>query len=518
MTPQVWPNWHSIGHDNPWVLKHSWCSKIHAWEALGDHSGDLPVMPNPSIGPITVDLPSPPIVTGNVAGSSTNTTTEFRDKGKGKAVVADLEPEVEGSRKRKSPMMSRHSSSPPKSVKKGCKQVKATRNVKLKVFMESEDEEDSIVQDTPFPSFTCSPKKQLFGPASLIAGSPPKVMVSNPSVSGPPPMLTLSGYLRSHPEVVETPQAMSSTPAEEPPVIDTGDILIPGPNNPCHYCTQENWPCATRLDRRTHAPCLSCIRCTTKKIKCVPASLGSPSKHIRGKSTTCQTCSRTPSRAPSNAPAALQSRAQSHSQSHGPSGTLAVSAVTTPKAQSHGAARQSLPQDTCTCTSFATVPRPALNVPMLDLHSMAIAIQDGAAQIALLEARVAEQDGKIDTLQRLHEGLQCKVIDRHPSFPLPNSPVNATFLLDQSVPLSISPLPSALAPSLTWIWQGWNLHLRKSRMHLPLRVSYLSPGPQTSGKIVDPDDPGNLVPEYNSDDMDVEVKVEPSGEEVEMAT
>jgi hypothetical protein len=45
-------------------------------------------------------------------------------------------------------------------------------------------------------------------------------------------------------------------------------------------------------------------------------------------------------------------------------------------------------------------------------------------------------------------------------------------------------------------------------------------GPQSSGEIVVPDKPANLLPEYNSADeeMDVEVKVEPSGEEVEMAT
>jgi len=51
------------------------------------------------------------------------------------------------------------------------------------------------------------------------------------------------------------------------------------------------------------------------------------------------------------------------------------------------------------------VPRAALDLPMPDLHAMALAIQDGAAQIAILEAHVVEQDGKIDTLQCLHESL-----------------------------------------------------------------------------------------------------------------
>ncbi|KAG2355554.1 hypothetical protein BDR07DRAFT_1493056 [Suillus spraguei] len=213
--------------------------------------------------------------------------------------------------------------------------------------------------------------------------------------------------------------------------------------------------------------------------------MGSPPKHIRGKSTTRQTHSRTPSRAPSNALAALQSKARTRSQSCGPSGTPAVPAVTTPKAQSCGrsktitATKTPAPAPATILSSSATVPHLALNVPMPDLHSMAIAIQDGAARIALLEAHVAEQD----------------VIDQHPSFPLPDFPVNATFMLDQSVPWMEPPSPKVQDASV------------------------IEPeGPQTSGEIVDPDDLGNLVPEYNSDDMDVEVKVEPSGDDVEMAT
>ncbi|KAG1726550.1 hypothetical protein EDD22DRAFT_853528 [Suillus occidentalis] len=79
---------------------------------------------------------------------------------------------------------------------------------------------------------------------------------------------------------------------------------------------------------------------------------------------------------------------------------------------------------------------------MPDLHSMAIVMRDGAAYIVILEACVQEQDGKIDTLQCLHESLWCQVVDWHPSFPLPDSPANATFLLNQSVPLpSMSPPP-----------------------------------------------------------------------------
>jgi hypothetical protein len=158
---------------------------------------------------------------------------------------------------------------------------------------------------------------------------------------------------------------------------------------------------------------------------------------------------------------------------------------------------------------------------------MAIAIRDGAAHIAILEARVREQDGKIDTLQRLHESLWHQVVDRHPFFPLPDSPANATFLLDQSVPPpSMSPLPSTL-PNLINLDMGvmeptpLKVEEGSDMVGLIFEPSQAQPeGPQTSGKIVVPDDPGNLCPEYNSvsEEMDVEVKAEPSGEEVEMAT
>ncbi|KAG1723090.1 hypothetical protein EDB19DRAFT_2029173 [Suillus lakei] len=146
MTLQVWPNWHSISYDNPCLLKHSWCSKIVAWEVLGDHTFDLPVAAPPSVGLIPVDLPSPPIIASNVASSSTNTTTKFWDKGKGKAIIADLEPEAEGSRKRKSPMMSALSFQLPKLVMKTYKRAKSTYIVKSRPFVELEDDEDSIIK------------------------------------------------------------------------------------------------------------------------------------------------------------------------------------------------------------------------------------------------------------------------------------------------------------------------------------------------------------------------------------
>ncbi|KAG1811057.1 hypothetical protein EV424DRAFT_1542696 [Suillus variegatus] len=238
-------------------------------------------------------------------------------------------------------------------------------------------------------------------------------------------------------------------------------------------------------------PCLSCIRCSTKKIKCNPASLGSQPKCTRGKSTTGRMRSKTPAPAPSNAPSPSQSRARTRSQSRGPSRTPAIPAATTPQVQS------------CGCSKTITAKKP-------DLHFMAIVIRDGAAHITILEACVHEQDDKIDTLQHLHESLRCKVVDQHPSFPLSDTPADATILLDQSIP----PRPF-MEPTPLTVEDG------SAMVGLMVEPTQVQPeGPQSSGEIVVPDEPGNLLPEYNSSDeeMDVEVKVKRPGEEVEMAT
>ncbi|KAG1800690.1 uncharacterized protein BJ212DRAFT_1305224 [Suillus subaureus] len=538
MTPQVWPNWHNIRYDDPHLLTHVWRPKLLTWEALGDHTLDLPVAAPPSTGPIPVDLPSPPICTGNVTSPSTSTTTKFQDKGKGKAVDADPEPEVEGSQKRKSPMILGLSSKLPKSAMKTRKHAKSSHWVTSKPLVDWEDEEDMGIQplsggvpEVVLPRLSNSPRspwvptKKPFGPATVIAGS--------------------------HLAVIEPSQLTPESPVEAPPVIDGGDILIPGPNNPCQACTKLKWPCATRLDKRTGNPCMLCVCCTTKKVKCILVTMGTLPKHVHGSSTTWNTRSRTPSKAPSKAPPTSQSKAQTHSQSRGKSRTLGVTAVTTPKTQMCGrsktitAIKAPAPAPAPPLSSSSAVPAPApslavpaaapslavpaaaLDLPMPDLHAMAIAIRDGAARIAILEARVAEQDGKIDTLQCLHEGLRCKIINWHPTFPLPEPPANATsLLLDQSVPLTMSPSASALPPLI-------DLSIGEMMPAPPkfedasviegLLFEYnqvvQTEVPDTSGEIVDPGDPGNLVPEYDSsNDMDVEVKVEASSEEVDMAT
>ncbi|KAG1717220.1 hypothetical protein EDD22DRAFT_856276 [Suillus occidentalis] len=308
---------------------------------LGDNFCDLPVISNPSISLLTVNLPSSASVLPSppsVASTSSKTTSELWDKGKVPEVIL-----------------------PQPST--------------------------NVIRTPQLPHSPGSPKKQNFGPTSLTAGSHPEIMKC--PISHAKAISTSD----SCPEVIEPSNDTSIALVGEPPAIPTFDITIPCP---------EQWAYVTHLDRRSGHHCLSCVRCSSKKIRCQPASLGTPPKHIR-------------------------------------------------------------------------VPHAALDVPILDLHSMAIMIQD-------------------------------------------NSPANATFLLNQSVPPpSMSPLPSTL-PNLI------NLDIGVMEP-TPLKVE---DGSDMVGLMFQPsqvqpevpDDLGNLFPEYNSvsEEMDVEVKAGPSGGEVEIAT
>ncbi|KAG1743529.1 hypothetical protein EDD22DRAFT_851486 [Suillus occidentalis] len=470
MTPWVWPNWHSIGHDDPQV------------PLTIIPPSPAPVPPSAPILPSAPFLPSPP----GIASTSGMKMSEFQDKGKGKAATIDLIPEVEGSRKRKFPMISGYSSQPPKSTIKGCKCVKLTQLVKSNQFMESEDEEDTIVQVPHSPGF---PKKQNFGPASMTANSCPEVMKSPISHSE---ATVTSG---SHLKVIKPTDDTAGTSDGELPTIPTFDIIIPSPIGSARLI----W--------------IGGLATPVYLASGAPPRRSDVSLHL------LEPC-----------PNVSESRAQTHSQSHGISHTLAIPAVTTPKVQSHGCSKtitgRKTPAPAPAPAPALAVPRAALDVPMPDLHSMVIAIRDDVAHITILEAHVLKQDGKIDTLQCLHESLQHQVINWHPSFPLLNSPANATFLLDQSVPpLSMSPLPFILPNLINLdmeVMEPTPLKVEdgSDMVGLMFEPSQVQPeSPQTSGKIINLDDLGNLFPEYNSvSEMDVEVKAGPSGEEVEMAT
>ncbi|KAG2030263.1 hypothetical protein BDR03DRAFT_1017315 [Suillus americanus] len=136
MVPTVWPDWHSIGCDNPRILRHAWNPKTLAWKALGNPTFDLPTAAPSSTGPIPVNLTSPAISAGNVAGPSTNPIPESQDKGKGKAVFHDPEPVAEGSKKRKSPLIFGLSSQPPKSAMKSHKRQRSGHLLKSKRIVE----------------------------------------------------------------------------------------------------------------------------------------------------------------------------------------------------------------------------------------------------------------------------------------------------------------------------------------------------------------------------------------------
>ncbi|KAG2145399.1 uncharacterized protein EDB93DRAFT_1104845 [Suillus bovinus] len=462
----VWPNWHSIGYDDTHLLMHPWCSKVLAWEELGDHTFDLPVMAGPSVGPIPVDLPPSPVI----ARPSTNPASKSQEKGKGKAVVLDPEP---GSGRESEEEVSHDSSTSlptPKLISHGVLEV-------VLPWLSPD-----VARTSGSPWSPQSLKKKPFGPATAIAS---KCL-----------------------EVIELPQATPEPLVEAAPA-----------------CHKMEWPCATWFDKRTGAPCMSCIYCTTKKIKCISVNLspeppGGPDPGPLPKLPPKL-------QPPSNPPAGL-------GVNLGSLLSLLVHLVPKHQRRKHAVtARLSLLPRNLHLHQLATVPSLtsgvfclAFDVLMPDLHAMAMVIWEGAAQIAALEEHLVEQDAKIDTLQCLHEGLQHEIILWHPAFPLPDAQGDATsFLLDQPVPPAMSTPASALPPLIDLSMEGMepkspNLQDESVIDGLIFELNQIYPEvSQMPGKIVKLDDPGNLFPEYDSvEEMDVQVKGEPSGKDVDMTT
>ncbi|KAG2028801.1 hypothetical protein BDR03DRAFT_1019322 [Suillus americanus] len=272
---------------------------------------------------------------------------------------------------------------------KSHKHQRSARLVKSRPIVESEDDEDLVIQPL------------LHGVLEVVV----------------PWLSTIVVIAGSHPAVIEPSQPTPTPLVQVPPVMPVVDILIPGPNNPCYACHKQSWPCATWSDKRTGAPCMSCIYCTTKKIKCTPTNMGSP---------------------PPRLPPKLPPRRPPHPKPPAP-----------PQLPLPPNPRPELTTQTCGRSKTITAIKPLAPAPApAPLLSSRSAVPAAAlARIALLKACVAEQDGKIDTLQCLHEGLRHKIIDWHPSFPLPDTPANATsLLLDQSSPRTMSPPGSALPP------------------------------------------------------------------------
>ncbi|KAG1824794.1 uncharacterized protein BJ212DRAFT_1295876 [Suillus subaureus] len=238
-------------------------------------------------------------------------------------------------------MISALSSQLPKSVMKTCKHAKSSHVVKSKPLVELEDDEDTTIQpflagvpDVVLPWLSNSPQsprvptKKPFGPATVIAGS--------------------------HPVVIEPSQPTPGTPVQAPPVIDVGGILIPE-------------LCVHTLTQPTEQPMLGLYQAKLalhnlvgqedQEYVYVIRLLHNKEDQVHSHNSGYP-AKMTPSKAPSKAPPISQSKAQTH---------------------------------TLLSLSLA-VPAAALDLPMLDLHAMAIAIQDGTAHIAIHKAHMAEQD------------------------------------------------------------------------------------------------------------------------------
>ncbi|KAG2059847.1 hypothetical protein BDR06DRAFT_967420 [Suillus hirtellus] len=421
-------------------------------------------------------------------------------------------------------MISGHSSQPPKSALKARKHVKSTQLPKLKPFVESEDEEDPIVQPIlrgvlevvlPQPTIVVrkpqspwspsSPKKQLFGPASQTAGSCPEVMKS--PISRPEVLvshLEAQATSSSCPEVEEESSNDTSSASDgDLPATTTFDITIPGPaKQPLPLLHQGKLALCDSIEQEVQPPLHVLHPLLHQEDQMCPCISGIPAQ------TDPREVYHRPDAFQDTRPCSIQCSISLPVQSHGRSKTITTKKTPAPApapAPAPVPAPVPAPAPAVRSSSVA-VPRAALNVPMPDLHSMAIAIREGAAHIAILEARVQEQDTKIDTLQCLHESLRRTVVDRHPSFSLPDMLADGIMLLGQGGPMVE---PTQVQP------EGPQ---SSGDIDLPDEPGNLQP--EFPGDIVVLNEPGNLLPEYDSseEEMDVEGKVDLPGEEVDMAT
>ncbi|KAG2136985.1 uncharacterized protein EDB93DRAFT_1253841 [Suillus bovinus] len=363
---------------------------------------------------------------------------------------------------------------------------------KFKVFVESEDEEDSVTQPisrgvpevvlpwlspdvarmSGSPRSPQSPKKKPFGPATAIASK--------------------------RPEVIEPPQATPEPLVEVHPSHRRRTTLA-------RLATRWNGPAQLGLTRGPAPLCMSCVYCTTKKIKCISVN---PSPGPPGGPDPGPLPKLPPKLRPPCNPPAHQSQVSSV--------TPGPSRAQTPKVQTRGrsktvtAAKEPTPAPALP-SSTSGVPHSALDVPMLDLHAMAMADSGGLTPCnAFMKAFNAKSSS---STQHFHFRMP-KVMQHHFCFInlslRPCQPLHPHFLL-----------------SLTCLWKGWsptppppNLQDESAIDGLIFELNQIHPEvSQMPSEIVKPDDPGNLFPEYDSvEEMDVQVKGEPSGEDVDMTT
>ncbi|KAG1802802.1 uncharacterized protein HD556DRAFT_1304068 [Suillus plorans] len=407
----------------------------------------------------------------------------------------------------------------PKSAMKTRKQAKTTRLAKSKEFVESKDDDDSLTQPVSggVPMVILP---QLSACVARTSGSPRSPRAPKKKPFGP--AMAISGKL---PEVIRPPQPTPATLAVAPPVIDTSDILIPGPmKQPLPGLPQDGMALRNSVGQEDRQPLESGTTAEMlsrgpgpKLLPKLPPKLRPPHNPQAKLVVNLVALPALPVKLLFDPKGFLDQAQGSEERKYHekllktltptaqPEMNLytGLSAVKTPKVQTRGrsktvtAIKAPTPAPARVAPLTSGVSRSALDVPMPDLHAMAMAIQDGAARVTILEARVAEQDGMELTPLKLEDPSAIEGLMFEPGQLEPEGP--------QMSGEGVMFEPSQVEP------EGPQM----SGEGVMFEPSQVEPdGPQMSGDIVDPDDPGNLVPEYNSvDEMDIEVKGEGSGEE-----
>ncbi|KAG2033148.1 hypothetical protein BDR03DRAFT_1014604 [Suillus americanus] len=263
--------------------------------------------------------------------------------------------------------------------------------VKSKRIVELEDDEDSVVQ----PLLHGVPEVVLPRLSTIVARTPnlprsPRAPTKNP--------LALPG----HPAVIEFSQPTPKPPVRATPVMPMVDILIPGPvKQPMLCLPQAQLALHNSIGQEDQGSVYVVHSLHDKEDQVhpreygIPASLHSCSLHhpedevddtiwcSLQNSLQGTPCLPNPWALQSSPCLPIQGLNSQSTQMRSRSKT--ITAVKPPVPAPAPAAAPLL-------SSRSAVPAAALGVPMPDLHAMSHVIRDAAAQITLLEARMAEQD------------------------------------------------------------------------------------------------------------------------------
>ncbi|KAG2028630.1 hypothetical protein BDR03DRAFT_1019551 [Suillus americanus] len=285
--------------------------------------------------------------------------------------------------------------------------------------MESEDDDDSVIQP-----LSCGVPEVVLPRLSTIVARTPNLPRS-PRAPTKKPFGPARVIASSHPAVMEPSQPTPEPPVQAPPVMPVVDILIPSPVKQPMLCLPQAQLAMRHSVGQEDQGSMYVVRLLHDKEDQVhPREYGIPASSRLGylyhpKDEADDTIRRPlPPKhpAPPKLPLPPNPRPELITQTRGHSKTITAIKPPAP-APAPAPAATPLPSSRSAVPAAApgrAVPAAALGVPMLDLHAMSHAIRDATARIALLKARVAEQDGTKSSTGTPHSHFLTLLPMQHP--------------------------------------------------------------------------------------------------------